>query len=51
MAPLCFLQAYFAEEIFTRFPLLIYPLVGASLLYAAYAVWVLSRLRNPATGS
>jgi threonine/homoserine/homoserine lactone efflux protein len=44
MAPLCFLQAYFAEELFTRFPALIYPLVGACALYAAYAVWILARL-------
>jgi uncharacterized membrane protein YdjX (TVP38/TMEM64 family) len=46
MAPLSFAQAYFAEEIFTRFPVLLYPLVIASLLYATYAVWVLSRLRT-----
>ena len=46
MAPLCFLQAYFAEEIFTRFPVLLYPLVIVSVLYASYAVWVLMRLRS-----
>jgi uncharacterized membrane protein YdjX (TVP38/TMEM64 family) len=46
MAPLSFAQAYFAEEIFTRFPVLLYPLVIASVLYAAYAVWVLTRLKT-----
>jgi len=46
MAPLCFLQAYFAEELFTRFPVLLYPLVVVSVLYVAYVVWLLSRLRT-----
>jgi uncharacterized membrane protein YdjX (TVP38/TMEM64 family) len=49
MAPLCFLQAYFAEEIFTRFPALIYPLVAVCALYVAYVAWVLARLKTPAT--
>lgn len=47
MAPLCFLQAYFAEELFTRFPVLLYPLVVISVLYMAYVVWLLSRLQRP----
>jgi uncharacterized membrane protein YdjX (TVP38/TMEM64 family) len=52
MAPLCFLQAYFAEELFTRFPALLVPLVIVSVIYAAYVVWILTRLRNePATRS
>jgi uncharacterized membrane protein YdjX (TVP38/TMEM64 family) len=52
MAPLCFMQAYFAEELFTRFPALLVPLVIVSVIYAAYVVWILTRLRNePATRS
>jgi uncharacterized membrane protein YdjX (TVP38/TMEM64 family) len=45
MAPLCFLQAYFAEELFTRFPMLIYPLAAACALYVAYAAWLLARMK------
>jgi uncharacterized membrane protein YdjX (TVP38/TMEM64 family) len=45
MAPLCFLQAYFAEALFTRFPTLLYPLAIVSIVYLAYAAWVISRLR------
>jgi len=36
MAPLCYVQAYFAQEIFAAFPGLIYPLVLFGVLYAAY---------------
>lgn len=46
MAPLCFLQAYFAQEIFTRFPALLYPLVVVSVLYVVYVVWILAKLRT-----
>jgi uncharacterized membrane protein YdjX (TVP38/TMEM64 family) len=49
MAPLCFAQAYFAEELFLHFPALLYPLAIVSVLYVTYAVWVISRLRAPAT--
>ncbi len=48
IGPLCFLQAYFAEELFTRFPALLYPLVIVSVLYVAYVVWLLSRLQRSA---
>ncbi|MGE0704841.1 MAG: TVP38/TMEM64 family protein [Vicinamibacterales bacterium] len=52
MAPLCFLQAYFAEELFTRFPVLLYPLAVVSICYVAYVVWILSRMKNtPAAAS
>lgn len=51
MAPLCFVQAYFAEEIFTRFPILLVPLIVASVLYASYAVWILLRMRGGAAAS
>jgi uncharacterized membrane protein YdjX (TVP38/TMEM64 family) len=46
MAPLCFLQAYFAETLFTRFPVLVYPLVAACVMYVLYVAWILSRLRT-----
>jgi uncharacterized membrane protein YdjX (TVP38/TMEM64 family) len=46
MAPLCFLQAYFAEELFTRFPALIYPLVIICILYFSYVIYILARLRT-----
>jgi uncharacterized membrane protein YdjX (TVP38/TMEM64 family) len=49
MAPLCFVQAYFAEELFTHFPMLLYPLAIVSVLYMTYAAWVIARLRAPAT--
>ena len=46
MAPLCFLQAYFAETLFIRFPMLLYPLAIVSIVYLAYAAWVISRLKT-----
>lgn len=49
MAPLCFLQAYFAEALFTEFPMLLYPLAAISVLYLAYAGWVISRFRTTST--
>lgn len=45
MAPLCFAQAYFAEELFTRFPVLLYPLAVVCLFYVLYVVRILARLR------
>lgn len=47
MAPLCFARGYFAQEIFTRFPGLIYPLVVIGILYAMYVVRILRRLVRP----
>ena len=44
MAPLCFAQAYLAEELLTAFPLLVYPLVAACAVYALVVLWVLSNL-------
>ena len=47
MAPLCFLQAYLAENLLIAFPRLIYPLLVAGVLYAVVFVWVIRRtLRN-----
>jgi len=46
MAPLCFVQSYFSQEIFTAFPRLIYPaiLAGAGyLIFVAYIVRQLAR--------
>ena len=48
MAPLCFVQAYFAEELFTTFPFLIYPLVLIGVVYAIYVIKLLRGLaRRP----
>jgi uncharacterized membrane protein YdjX (TVP38/TMEM64 family) len=44
MAPLCFLQAYFAQELFDVFPVLIYPLL---LVMAGYVVYVVRIVRRP----
>lgn len=49
MAPLCFAQAYLAEEFMARMPSLIYPLAVLAALYVAAVLWVLSRMaRQPA---
>ena len=44
MAPLCFAQAYLAEGLLTAFPLLVYPLVAACMVYGLVVVWVLINL-------
>jgi uncharacterized membrane protein YdjX (TVP38/TMEM64 family) len=44
MAPLCFAQAYLAEGLLTAFPLLVYPLVAACVVYGFLVVWVLINL-------
>ena len=54
MAPLCFVQAYFAQEIFTIFPRLIYPLILIGILYALYVVKIIrqmARQRNDRVGA
>ena len=43
MAPLCFLQAYLAENLLIAFPRLIYPLLLAGLAYAVIFVWVIKQ--------
>jgi uncharacterized membrane protein YdjX (TVP38/TMEM64 family) len=40
MAPLCFAQSYLADGLLTAFPLLIYPLVAACVVYGLVVVWV-----------
>jgi uncharacterized membrane protein YdjX (TVP38/TMEM64 family) len=44
MAPLCFVQAYFAQELFTRFPRLIYPLILIGIAYGIYVVRLLQKI-------
>jgi uncharacterized membrane protein YdjX (TVP38/TMEM64 family) len=44
MAPLCYAQAYLADELLTAFPSLLYPLTVACLVYVAIVVWVLAKL-------
>lgn len=48
MAPLCFAQAYLAENLFDAFPNLIYPLL---ILCAVYVVIVVLVIRRLASGS
>jgi len=43
MAPLCFAQAYLAEQIFKILPGAVYVLIGAALLYVAFIVVWLAR--------
>lgn len=43
MAPLCFAQAYLAEQIFRILPGAVYVLIGAGLLYVAFLVVWLTR--------
>jgi uncharacterized membrane protein YdjX (TVP38/TMEM64 family) len=44
MAPLCFAQSYLADELLTAFPLLIYPLVAACVVYGLVVIWVVISL-------
>ena len=44
MAPLCFIQSYFAEELLTSFPRLVYPLILIGIVYAAYVCVLIRRL-------
>jgi uncharacterized membrane protein YdjX (TVP38/TMEM64 family) len=44
MAPLCWAQAYLAEELLDAFPSLIYPLLGLCLVYAVIVVIVMRKL-------
>jgi len=46
MAPLCYAQAYLAEQIFHAFPQAIYPLLALCVLYVGLVVWVVFRLRS-----
>ena len=44
MAPLCFAQAYFAQEILIKFPRLIYPLILLGVVYAIYVIKTIRQL-------
>jgi uncharacterized membrane protein YdjX (TVP38/TMEM64 family) len=46
MAPLCFAQAYLAEQIFRILPGAVYVLIGAGLLYVAFIVVWLTRRKS-----
>ena len=48
MAPLCFIQSYFAEELLTSFPRIMYPLILIGIVYAAYVCVLLRRLARKA---
>jgi len=47
MAPLCFVQAYFSQEIFTVFPRLIYPVILAGVGYLILVAQILKALAKP----
>jgi uncharacterized membrane protein YdjX (TVP38/TMEM64 family) len=44
MAPLCFAQAWLAENLLTAFPTLLYPLLAACVVYVVLVVLVVRRL-------
>lgn len=44
MGPLCFVQAYFSQEIFTAFPRLLYPVILAGVGYLVFVAHVLRKL-------
>jgi uncharacterized membrane protein YdjX (TVP38/TMEM64 family) len=46
MLPLCYLQAYLAEEMFKAFPSLILPMFIACIIYGLYVVWIVKKLSN-----
>jgi hypothetical protein len=52
MAPLCWAQAYLADELLTAFPRLIYGMLVACAVYAVVAVLALRRamVRRQAAG-
>ena len=46
MAPLCFAQAYLAENLFQAFPNLLYPLLILCVAYVVAVVLVVRRLAS-----
>src|SRR5262249_17438971 len=44
MAPLCWAQAYLADELLTAFPRLIYPLLIACVVYTVCVILVVGRM-------
>jgi uncharacterized membrane protein YdjX (TVP38/TMEM64 family) len=51
MAPLCYVQAYFAQKLFTKFPRLIYPLILIGIVYGLYVVNILRQLLKQGSDS
>jgi uncharacterized membrane protein YdjX (TVP38/TMEM64 family) len=49
MAPLCFAQAYLAENLMQRFPWLLYPLLLCLILYVGIVVKIVFRMRKQPT--
>lgn len=50
MAPLCWAQAYLADEILTAFPQLVYPLLAACVLYTIVVVLVARKMLRQVAG-
>jgi len=46
MAPLCFAQAYLAENLMQRFPWLLYPLIGCLVAYVAIVIVLVFRMQK-----
>jgi len=46
MAPLCFLQSYLSQELFSTLPWLIWPMILLCIAYAVGAITVLAKLRH-----
>lgn len=46
MAPLCFAQAYLAENLLQRYPWLLYPLLVGLIVYVAVVIMVIFRMRQ-----
>ncbi len=44
MAPLCFAQAYLADELLSAFPNLVWPLIGLCAVYVVAAAVVIRRM-------
>ena len=44
MAPLCFAQAWLAENLFVAYPWLLYPLLGVGIVYVFVIIVVVRRL-------
>lgn len=44
MTPLCYLQAYLADEIFKAFPSLVLPMFILCIMYGLYALWIVNKL-------
>jgi uncharacterized membrane protein YdjX (TVP38/TMEM64 family) len=50
MAPLCWIQAYFADGLLKAFPQLIYPLIVACVIYVIVIIWIIKNVFNNKKG-